>query len=244
MARYKTVDEIKNMCEEASKDMNSFYKAKCVNYKGKTKEKVLYTEVIAEWLLKNVKKLKEIESVRRELSYNPKHKGKLGRGDKDSEKNIAIRIFNQKCYNDGLLIIDYQIPLNNHRADKRGEIDLLALNEKEKCVYIFELKKEKSKESMLRCVIEGYTYLKTICKEKLLNDFGIDGSYSLKTAPLVFEGGTQYDEFMDKNRGFLHELMKKLGIVPFFLSKDAESKFVISKIKNKHEKSINTRKLL
>ena len=177
--RYYTKEQIINWCEEASKEMKSFYNVGMLNYSGKTRKNELYTEIIAEWLLNNIEKLSEIKLHIRESSYNRHHKGTLGKGKEDSEKNIAIKIFNQGTFSDGLIIKDYQIPLKNRLKDKEGEIDLLAINEQEKSVYIFELKKKDCKrpESMLRCVLEGYTYLRTVCKEKLFCDFNIPQSY-------------------------------------------------------------------
>lgn len=216
-------------CEEESKEMSFFYNSDIVNYSGETRNCELYTEIVAEWLLKNLKKLDEIEAHVREKSYDCKHDGKLGRGEEDSEKNIAIKLFNQKIFDDDLVIIDYQTPLKNRRADKVGEIDLLAVNPNEKCVYIFELKKEESKETMLKCVLEGYTYLKTVCQNKLIEDFRLNSLYTIKAAPLVFEGKKQYVEYKDNRRIYLHRLMEKLDIIPFFLSKNDEGIFVIKK---------------
>ena len=44
-------EEIIEMCEKASKDMKSFYAQNFINYRGKAVEGLLYTEIIAEWLL-------------------------------------------------------------------------------------------------------------------------------------------------------------------------------------------------
>lgn len=225
-----TKKQIIEMCEKASEDMKFFYKADVVNYSGESSNNELYTEIVAKWLLNNLTKLDEIKPHTRESTYNREHDGKLGEGKEDLEKNIAIKIFKQKNFDDDLTIIDYQTPLKNRRADKFGEIDLLAVNYKEKCVYIFELKKEDSNETMLKCVLEGYTYLKTVCQEKLLKDFekfGLDASYTIKAAPLVFEGKRQHVEYDDNRRVFLHELMRKLSITPFFLLINDKGNFVI-----------------
>lgn len=81
-------------------------------------------------------------------------------------------------------IIDYQTPLKDIQTDKAGKIDLLAYNENEKTLRILELKKLDSKETMLRCVLEAYTYLKIVDKAKLLKDFGLPKNTKLKLVHL------------------------------------------------------------
>ena len=143
MARYKTVDEIKNMCEEASKDMSSFYKADCINYRGTTKEKEPYTELIAKWLLDNPDKLEQISEKKRSGSYNTNHKGEMGEKTSRVEEYIAKQLFNSKAHFQGLgKIIDYQTPLKSPGGGSSneglGKIDLLSRNDETKCAYILE----------------------------------------------------------------------------------------------------------
>ena len=115
-------------------------------------------------------------------------------------------------------IIDYQTPLKNVRGDKVGKIDLLAYNEKEtpKTLRILELKRPDSKETMLRCVLEAYTYLKIADKAKLLKDFGLPEDTIVKACPFVFFDGTQYKEIQE-DRKYLKELMKNLDVEPIYL---------------------------
>ena len=116
-------------------------------------------------------------------------------------------------------IIDYQTPLKNIRADKAGKIDLLAYNEEEKTLRILELKKPNSEETMLRCVLEAYTYLKIVDKAKLLKDFGLPENTKIKACPFVFYGKEQYKE-MQKNKENLGELIKKLDIEIIYLKEE------------------------
>lgn len=219
-----TKKQIIEMCEKASEDMKSFYKANFVNYKGKTIEAEggeWYSEIVAEWLLDNVDKFSQIQRVERSTSYDTKHTGKLGEKTNRVEEYVAKLLFNSKKDYNGLgRIIDYQTPLKNPRGsdnDGLGKIDLLSRNDKSKCVYLLELKKESSDETMLRCVLESYTYLCTISKEKLFKDFGIPSDYELRASPLVFLNGVQDIEFSDAERRNLHLLMKKLNSTPFFI---------------------------
>ena len=121
-------------------------------------------------------------------------------------------------------IIDYQTPLKDIQTDKAGKIDLLAYNEKEnpKTLRILELKKPDSKETMLRCVLEAYTYLKVVDKAKLLKDFGLPEDTTIKACPFVFYDGEQYKE-MQQDRKHLNDLIKELGIEVIYLEeKDGE----------------------
>lgn len=52
------------------------------------------------------------------------------------------------------IVLDYQVPLKNRREDKAGKVDLISLNEDN--LYLLELKRQDSNETMLRCVLEGF----------------------------------------------------------------------------------------
>ena len=124
-------------------------------------------------------------------------------------------------------IIDYQTPLKNIRADKAGKIDLLAYNEEEKILRILELKKPDSEETMIRCVLEAYTYLKVVDKDKLLKDFGLQKNTKIKACPFVFYGKEQYKE-MQQDRKHLKDLIKKLGIEVIYL-KEKDGEYIVKK---------------
>jgi hypothetical protein len=214
-----TKQQIIDMCEEASKDMKSFYKAKFINYSGYSKEKIPYTEIVSEWLLNNIEKLNEISQTIRESSYNTNHTGNILEITNRAEEYLAKQLYNSHGNYDGVgIIIDYQTPLKNKRSNKGlGKIDLLSRNDSNKSIYILELKKADSNETMLRCVLEAYTYLKTVSKEKLFKDFGIPADYKLCASPLTYYGSYQHNEYLDKDRKFLHLLMNKLDSYPFFI---------------------------
>ena len=80
-----------------------------------------------------------------------------------------MEIFRQGFLSDVGRVIDYQTPLKNRRSDKAGKIDLLSYDGIS--VRILELKEPDSDETMLRCVLEGYTYMKTVDGKRLINDF-------------------------------------------------------------------------
>ena len=217
----------KNEILEEIQDMGNFYKRKVVNYRGTTSDsKEYYTEVVAEWILKNIYLFDYIKPITREKSYKvDSHDGKNKDNDSNrEEEKIAMKLFdlsqNQgKVFDVIEKIIDYQTPLKDIQTDKAGKIDLLAYNENEKTLRILELKKPDSKETMLRCILEAYTYLKVVDKAKLLKDFGLPENTKIKACPFVFYGKEQYKE-MQKNKKNLKELIEKLEIEVIYLKEE------------------------
>lgn len=223
-------DEIIKKLEVAKSEMWKFYSQDFVNYRGKTsdKERDYYTEIIAKWLLDNIELFNDIKMISRESSYKvDSHDGKIKNEKSEREEEIiAMKLFdfsqNQgKVFDIIGKIIDYQTPLKNVQTDKAGKIDLLAYNEKEnpKTLRILELKKLDSKETMLRCVLEAYTYLKIVDKAKLLKDFGLPENTKIKACPFVFYDGEQHKE-MQEDRKHLKDLIKKLGIEVIYLKEE------------------------
>ena len=214
---------------EEIQDMGNFYKRKVVNYRGTTSDsKEYYTEVVAEWILKNIYLFDYIKPITREKSYKAdSHDGKNKDNDSNrEEEKIAMKLF-ELSQNQGKVfdiigkIIDYQTPLKNVRGDKAGKIDLLAYNENEnpKTLRILELKRPDSKETMLRCVLEAYTYLKVVDKAKLLKDFGLTEDTKIKACPFVFYDGKQHEE-MQQNSENLGQLIKELGVEVIYLKEE------------------------
>jgi len=224
MSTYSKNEIIKKL-EVAKSEMWKFYSQDFINYRGKTsdKEGYYYTEIIAKWLLNNIELFNDIKMISRENSYKvDSHDGKIKNKDSRREEEIiAMKLFdfsqNQgKVFDIIGKIIDYQTPLKNVQTDDVGKIDLLAYNESKKTLRILELKKPDSKETMLRCVLEAYTYLKILDKTKLLKDFELPEDTVIKACPFVFYGKEQYRE-MQQDREHLKDLIEKLGIEVIYL---------------------------
>ena len=95
-------------------------------------------------------------------------------------------------------------------------------SDNEKTLRILELKKPDSKETMLRCVLEAYTYLKIVDKAKLLKDFSLPEDTKIKACPFVFYGKERYREIQE-DRKHLKDLIEKLGVEVIYLEeKDGE----------------------
>ena len=227
MGKVYSKDKIIKIMKEAKSDIKNFYKKEFVNYLGVTSDtKEYYTEIIAEWLLDNFYLFDTIKMISRESSYKvDSHNGIIkDENSNREEEKIAMELFDYS-QNKGVTfdiigkIIDYQTPLKNVQKDDVGKIDLLAYNEKEKTLKILELKKPDSKETMLRCVLEAYTYLKIADKTKLLKDFELPEDTIIKACPFVFVEGEQYKEIQE-DRKYLKELMKKLDVEPVYLKEE------------------------
>lgn len=229
MANGYKKDEIINKLENL-KDISTLYKEDFINYRGDTTDtKEKYTEVIAEWLIKNFNLFDNIKKITRQSSYKvDTHDGKYTPRPNPSEEIIAMDIFNQGSLNILGKILDYQTPLKNEQENKAGKIDIVSYNRDIKTVYLLELKKEDSKEdekkdkkeTMLRCVLEIFTYSKTLDKDKFLEDFNLPKDTKIKVSPLVFFNGSQHKEMVEGDNKFLKQLMDKLDIEPFYIIKN------------------------
>ena len=234
MAKGYIKDEIINKLENL-KDISTLYKEDFINYRGDTADtKEKYTEVIAEWLIKNFNLFDNIKKITRQSSYKvDTHDGKHNNQNSNRlEEIMAIEIFNQKSLNILGEVIDYQTPLKDKLGDEAGKIDIISYDKDNKIVYLLELKREDSKETMLRCVLEIFTYFKTLDKDKFLEDFNLAKDTKIKASPLVFFNGSQYKEMADSNNKYLKDLIKKLEIELFYISKNNNSEYNITKGEN------------
>ncbi len=225
---YTRVEMIEK-CKKAMLEANTFYKQGFINYRGKTSDtNEYYTEVISEYLCNNINVyMNSIPEITREASYKTEgHDGEFSENSNRDEEIIAMKMYKQSknCDYDFVgKMIDYQTPLKNKRCDEAGKIDLLSFDGK--TVRVLELKKPDSSETMLRCVLEGYTYLKTANKEKLFCNFGLPKNAEFKASPFVFKDKIQHEEFKE-NRPHLTKLMSLLDSKPYLIS-EVNEKFIV-----------------
>lgn len=215
-----TREQIRLWLYENSADMSLFYKSGCINYRGKTSDtKEYYTEVIAEWLLEHLDLFEQIQTITRSSSYRVVgHDGISDNPDSNREEElIAMAMMRQGNMPIIGEILDYQTPLKNRQKDRAGKVDLLAYDGT--TLRILELKEPDSRETMLRCVLEGYTYLRTVDTAKLLSDFQLPADTPVAACPFVFHGGLQWNEIR-QNRPFLKRLVDKLNTKPYYIVAD------------------------
>jgi hypothetical protein len=222
-----TSAEIRLRLETLSSDLSNLYKDPCINYRGQTTDTgEPYTEVIAAWLLAHLSLLDTIRPITRQSSYCVAgHDGIPEHPDSNREEELIAMAMKRQ----GVLplvgqVLDYQTPLKNRRKDKAGKIDLLAFDGT--TLRILELKEPDSKETMLRCVLEGYTYLKTVDQEKLLTDFGLPADTPVEACPFVFYGGFQWNE-MQQDRPNLKTLMAALHSKPYYIKSEGH-KYIVT----------------
>jgi hypothetical protein len=219
-----TYEQVIIKCREALLDVKTFYQAKVVNYRGKTSDTdEYYSEVVAKFVLDNLEEFKaKIPIIMRKQPYRSDNRTGVFQEDSNRVEEItAIKIFNYSKtghkYDFIGEIIDYQTPLKSKRGDAAGKIDLLSYDGR--VLRILELKKPDSEETMLRCVLEGYTYMKTVDGEKLLGEWKFPEDTTIKASPFVFRNGAQHQEMME-NRKYLKQLMKELDSVPYYITED------------------------
>ena len=181
-----------NTEEYLVKFVANFYKAPIVNYKGYVNgSKDLYSEVIAESLV-NDSFIKDWLNL---IPVRPEH-FKINHPNKD-ENVDALKITNRKeeilakllFYQHEVAglgyIFDYQTPLKAKQNDSYGKIDLLGYNHADECYSVIELKYRPSgsEETLLRCVLEAYTYYKLLDIKQINSAVGHDGIKKLKKLP-------------------------------------------------------------
>lgn len=178
---FKTIFSVKQGSEdknvkltEVQKFAANFYKAPIINHKGHVtgKSKVnntRYSEVIADTLVSKdyIKTWLELQPLRPnhfDTGHNHSENVDMNKLQISNRKEeiLAKLLFYQREVKDLGYIFDYQTPLKKVRSNSYGKIDLLGYNSKDKCYSIIELKYRPSgsDETILRCVLEAYTYYK------------------------------------------------------------------------------------
>ena len=175
----------------------NFYKAPIVNYKGYVngtpqEDKNRYSEVISSTLLSEnlLKTWKELEPVRTnhfDTDHTPSEELDMKKLQSTNRKEeiLAKLLFYQRKV-DGLgYIFDYQTPLKAAQNDSYGKIDLLGYNADDKCYSVIELKYRPSgsEETLLRCVLEAYTYYRLLDIKQINSAKGHEGIQQLKKLP-------------------------------------------------------------
>jgi hypothetical protein len=221
----KCLKETVEVLEHKRKNAKNLYMSNCVNWKGKTSDnKEYYTEVISRELLKNenINLLNRIPQIDRENYNVGTHRG-LHRGDTNrAEEIFAMRLKGKRLRELGL-VIDYQIPLKRKRSDDAGKIDLITTTDK--FVYLIELKYADNKETLLRAILEIWTYYRYLNRENFLNSFGLPIQIKIRKAVLLGMGSNAYKEARDlKNRPELKKLAKKLRVDIFTFEEIAITK--------------------
>ncbi|MFP4333701.1 MAG: hypothetical protein ACLFQJ_10415 [Campylobacterales bacterium] len=188
-----------------------------------------YCDVLSEFIIDEKvycdEKIKKITRKRKykTVSHDGKTDNNKGAKKEDpDEKIVAKKLFNKDVKNLGT-VIDYEVPLKSSNEDSGvGKIDMIS--KKDKTLYFIELKKQDSKELILRAILELQSYYETCDREKLIKDFSLEGEITeVKKAILLFKDSkiaNMYDELLKKINSKTIDLMKLLEIEVVIISQD------------------------
>lgn len=211
-----------NLLQNKIGDIDVFYTENLLNYHGKTSDtKELYVDIAAEFVLDNLAAFENIKAIERQSSYKTEgHEQLIPDSCKIEEiKNGNIRRQEEwlaksmygKDYESLGKIIDFQVPIKKERKDndnKAGKIDLISFSKKNNVLYLLEFKKPDSQETLLRCILETYTYYKQVNHAKLLNDFNLPLDGRIVPAVLVYKQGFAASELTSLPLQKLREIWK------------------------------------
>ena len=218
--------ELAEKVKDASNNMNTFYNMPFINYQGYTRDckKLFDCEYISEVICQNIDKWfldEAIKSVKRKQGYFPEGHTAESRfvpSDREEEKIAMFYYVNQED-NDGIgTLLDYQTPLKGKRTDSVGKVDLLSYDANDKSILFLELKKPESKETLLRCLVESFTYTKFVDKEEFSKDLkAVKNIEYIRIVPcaLFFKNSRPYEDYERVKSGsfpFTKKLIKKLGV--------------------------------
>lgn len=226
-------DEVLKRCEEEIACPELFYSKALVNWTSCVNDEddkiTPCTEIIAGFLCEkeNIERIKNIEKSARE-NFNTDHNTIVDFNSPRKEENIAKGLLGLSKEIGGFdyigKIIAYQIPLKANLKDPKGKIDLLSYRENDKTAVVLELKKPVTDETMLRCVLEAYTYKQMLPLENLKKSIKeLEDCQEIVACPLVFKGeeSRPYVEYLEMKAGkrpLLKKLMNEvLHVKPYFI---------------------------
>ena len=227
--RYLKADFL-DLLKEAVGDIDSFYAQSFLNYRGITSDtKERYENIAAEFVLENLAAFEKIRVVYRQFSYKTDgHERLVPDDNKINEiKKGAVRRQEEwlaksmygKSYEHLGKIIDFQVPIknvNDNQVDKQpGKIDLISFSESDGVLYLLEFKKPDSKETLLRCILEAYTYYKQVNCSKLLRDFEFPSDSKIIPAVLFYKQSFAAAGLGDLS---LQKLKNTLGVNIFLIN--------------------------
>lgn len=98
-----------------------------------------------------------------------------------------------------------EIPLNETGRESKGRIDLVSISPDKDSIYLLELKKWGSTEPLIRCLIEVYTYFRSIdpaAYKTFCREFSGKESTRIILCPLIFEDSLAFKELQNKSEAF------------------------------------------
>lgn len=158
-------------------------------------------------------KLKGIQQITREETYNYAHTQTAKPSSNRDEERFVLNMYKNKYCDDVKAVFgdikDYQIPLKNKQNDKGvGKIDFIFVKNDE--LYLAEIKSDYSSESALKAIVEVQTYFQIVDKAKLLADFGLPSDMKIKKV-VVFFSNTKGAKQLKEDE-FVKDLLDKFDV--------------------------------
>ena len=186
MARGSSRTELEVEWQALAKDWYSIYQWGPTSREG-------YTEWIAAWAVASFGSIGLVADGLRTRSFKvADHRGQieLSTGIEQLTEKRLVRAMR----NSGTLpalgrVVDYEIPLKETDDARHGDIDLLCAPPSDDVLCV-EAKQPSSKESLLKGVLQAYTYTSLVARRKasFLDDFGLNKGARLAPAVLTFSG--------------------------------------------------------
>ena len=103
-------------------------------------------------------------------------------------------------------IVTCEVPFNSMQGGQnKGRIDLVSVSPDHSTIYLLELKKWASHEPLVRCLIEVYTYFRSISKESLsrfCEEFVGSKSAKIVLCPMIFDDSLAANELNEKGASY------------------------------------------
>jgi len=223
---YLTENTKLTVAKTANSAPETLYNQHYVKTADKTDCDVRINEIVAETLLNKLNAMSNIKQITREKSYKTPSHEKLAAdvvldSSNRSEELTAKWLYHKEIVGLGK-ILDFQVPLKNIQTDKAGKVDLLSHNSDTNVAHLLEFKMPESPETLLRCMLEIYTYWCIVDGAKLLANFDIPNA-ELRKGVLVYNPSRPFTDFHECN--MVRELMSKLD-VDFFVLDEGNSKII------------------
>lgn len=226
MNREYTKEQIEQKVKDAVSQSEKLYNLSCVNHQGCLRGSTEPTsDYITKFLLGHLDYIGSgIQQIRRGKTYMVKHIHKEGASNSNRKEEICARnlVFTSHTGAKYGVMIGYQIPLKNSNADKgAGKIDLVSYHADSNTIFLHEFKRKESSETLLRCVLEIYTYYSILDRDKFLRDFNLMGA-AVVPSVLVCDGSRQHEHYDGDDYSNVRALMERLNITFHLLEESCQ----------------------
>ena len=211
MSRRKTSQDLEQEWSLWPKDWYSIYQWNSLKVQT-------YTEKVSSLILHDFDRIViNYEHLRKDDFKIKDHHGQCKLGTPISqitEKRLLRAMYNLHTVNLLGIIKDYEVPLKSIQSVHHGDIDLLVRDEDEHKIRLIEAKKPGSSESLLKGVLQVYTYTKLVSsvRDRFLRSYDIQKDVKLSPVVLTFDSAASGKQLL--NIGAYPEmkaLLKKLN---------------------------------